>query len=138
MQRRPASNVGAMELERSNAPFKACLRQAFKPAHLAKNLCTKRDNRIQQTERPERFFWQKTPYHTETLEEEAMWIAMCVPNIARQYKQPADNNKRLNPTENVGEEDKGSFDDPTESKNRGIVESIAKVLKIMHEDKLDP
>lgn len=102
---------------------KAQLRRAFEPVQLVENFCTERDDDIRQSDIPERLYDWKTPFHgsenegmNDDEEEEARWIARCVPDIATEMSAAED----------------------SEEKEQLILTSIANALRFMHRDKLEP
>lgn len=111
---------------------KSRLRKAFEPVQLAENFCTEKDDKIRESDIPERFFDWKTPYHEDLSEvqEEAYWIMSRIPEISAEYNSI--------PLQIPMSEDNDEMQDPSERKREDILNSISEALKFMHKDKLEP
>lgn len=111
---------------------KARLRKAFEPVQLAENFCTEKDDKIRESDIPERYFDWKTPYHEDLSEvqEEAYWIMSRIPEISAEYNSI--------PLQIPMSEDNDEMQDPSERKREDILNSISEALKFMHKDKLEP
>lgn len=111
---------------------KSRLRKAFEPVQLAENFCTEKDDKIRESDIPERFFDWKTPYHEDLSEvqEEAYWIMSRIPEISAEYNSI--------PPQIPMSEDNDEMQDPSERKREDILNSISEALKFMHKDKLEP